>query len=102
MLGGASNSDFIHALLIEGDNLGLMGRMSALVKEIALGQEWFAGGLARRLEQNADLTDGQTQHERQVGLAQKDRSLRMLPAIFQNADNPSAWVPAKTIQPEER
>lgn len=48
-----------------------MGRTQALVKEITLGQEWFAGGLAHLLEQKADLNDGQTQHKRKVGLAQE-------------------------------
>ncbi len=78
MVGGASNIGFIHSLLIQGDNLRFMGRSLALVKEIALGQERFTGGQACFLEQKADFNDGQTQHKRKIGLAQKDRALRML------------------------
>ena len=68
MLGRASNRRFIDSLLVESDDLGFMGGAQPLIKEVALGQQFFARLLACLLQKLADLDGGQPQHQGKVCL----------------------------------
>ena len=62
--------------------------VQTFVRVLNLHQQGFTGFLASRRQQATHLALGQAHHQTQIGGGQKHRSLRMLPAILDQADQP--------------